>query len=108
MPRLFFTSCYAAMEQKITLSDYNIIPVGAQFFAPIRGVQGAKPYKRGRKGVQGAKSPAGVWGTLSGGQCEGAPVSPSPLPPPQAARNRLSPRIWAKPPAGVWGVPRIT
>src|SRR5713101_8031845 len=55
MPRLFFTSCYAAMEQKITLSDYNIIPGEAQFIAPTRGVQGALP-------------PAGVWGNLSGGQ----------------------------------------
>ena len=73
------------MEQKITLSDYNIIPVGAQFFAPIRGVQGAKPYKRGLKGVQGAKSPAGVWGTLPGGQV--IPSFSSPLSLSAAARK---------------------
>jgi len=29
---------------------------------------GPSSHKRGLKGVQGAKSPAGVWGTLSGGQ----------------------------------------
>jgi len=87
------------MEQKITLSDYNIIPVGAQFIAPTRGVQGALPpagvwdvpHKRGRKGVQGAKSPAGVWGVPSfsfsspaaaGGKesLKSAPMERSPLP----------------------------
>ena len=28
--------------------------------------------------AEGSRPSAGVWGTLSGGQCEGAPVSPAP------------------------------
>jgi hypothetical protein len=48
------------------------------------GVQGAKPYKRELKGVQGAKSPAGVWGVPS------QLLSPLGLPPQAASYEWIS------------------
>jgi len=92
------------MEQKITLSDYNIIPVGAQFFAPIRGVQGALPPARvlTSMGILKAGSRGAAPGGVSGERCLGDSVKgPPDFLPPFAPEGGVPKNLYLKA-AGVW------